>query len=136
MTAAPTTPAAAVADVAPAGLAVDGIIAGSAVVTRGAMMSAVMDSWAAAIATPVARTDEPAVRSAPSAEEIIRASSMEVAGRDDTVSGVDGVMVKMMGARGTSAKGRVDRGIRVGDGEENSGQRKGLDNTSGRTTSI
>jgi len=136
MTAAPTTPATAVADVAPAGVAVDGIIGVSAVVTRGAMMSAVMDPWAAAMATPGARTDEPAVRSAPSSEEIIRASSMEVAGRDDTVGGVDGVMVTMMKTGGNSEKGRVERGIRVGDGEANSGERKGLANTSGRATSI
>jgi len=61
------------------------------------------------MATPVERTGEPAVGSAASAEEIFHESLMVVTGREDTVGGVDGVMVEMMGAV------RADEG-REGDG--------------------
>jgi len=120
MSAPPATVAAAVADMAPAGVTVDGIIGGTAVVTRGAIKSAVKYPWAAAMETPLERIGEPAVGSAASAEEIDHASLMEVSRREDTVGGVEGAMAKMRGARGASDRGRGDSGIMVGDGEENS----------------
>jgi len=124
------------ADVAPAGVTVDGSIGGTAVETRGAIKSAVMYPWAAAMATPVARIGEPAVASAASAEEIVHASLMEIAGRGDTVGGVEGVMVTTRGAGGASKRGYGDTGRKVGEGVENSCERKVLAKRGGRQTSM